>query len=202
MSCGEVGAALEVPGVRLAQRLPRRLAAGTSRCASGLQRELLEGVAALADMPAAHGERPRYLAHVDGPARVHRQAMRRREAAGRARVGAAPPGEDATILVIDADPAVPRVLDGPVALRSLALVPPQLRDIGSALRVEDEVGWPLGVGPLAEVLAVRAEDLDAVVLAVADEDAPVRGDGDAVRQVELAGAGARDTPGLLQLATR
>ena len=89
-----------------------------------------------------------------------------------------------------------------MALRRLALVPPQLGDVGAALRVEHQVGRPLRVGPLGEVLAVRAEDLDAVVLAVADEDAPVRGDGDAVRQVELAGTGARDAPGVLQRAAR
>ena len=64
------------------------------------------------------------------------------------------------------------------------------------------MGRALRVGPLGEVLAVRAEDLDAVVLAVADEDAPVRGDGDAVRQVELAGAAARHAPRPSELAAR
>ena len=106
------------------------------------------------------------------------------------------------VLVEDAHAALARIADGPVALRGLALVPPQLGDVGAALAVEDDVRRPLRVGPLGQVLAVRAEDLDAVVLAVADEHAAVGGDGDAVRQVELAGPVARLAPRPLELAVR
>src|SRR5262252_5593564 len=59
---------------------------------------------------------------------------------------------------------------------------------------------PLGVRPLAQVLAVRAEDLDAVVLAIAHEDAPVHRHRDAVGQEELAGPAPRRAPGALELA--
>src|SRR5882724_3990597 len=125
----------------------------------------------------------------------------RREASRRLGVGRAPPGEDPAVLVEDADPAVLGLERRSVALRYLALVPPELRHVGTSLLVEDEVGRPLGIGPLVEILAVRAEDLDAIVLAIADEDAPVRGQGNAVRQEELAGTSARSTPGTLELAT-
>src|SRR5580765_4782009 len=50
----------------------------------------------------------------------------------------------------------------------------------------DTYARPLGVGPFREVLTVRAEDLDAVVLSIAHEDPAVGRGGDAVRQVELA----------------
>ena len=79
-------------------------------------------------------------------------------------------------------------------------MPPQFGDVGPALRVEHEMRRALGVCPLAEILTVRAEDLDAVVLAIADEDAPVGRHGDTVRDEELAGAAARCAPRPLQLA--
>src|SRR5712692_11541359 len=81
-------------------------------------------------------------------------------------------------------------------------MPPELRDEGAAFRVEDEVGRALDVRPLAEILALGAEDLDAIVLAVADEDPAVGGHGDAVGEIELAGPGSRDAPGALALARR
>src|SRR5919106_1225741 len=106
-------------------------------------------------MPAADRERPRHL-------------------------GAAPAGEELAVAVEDADPSRARILDRPVTLRGLATVPPELGDVGAPLRVENEMGRALGGGPFRQVLAVGAEDLDAIVLAVADEDAPVGGDGDAM----------------------
>src|SRR2546425_392070 len=170
--------------------------------ASAVQRELLEGVTAGRRETAADGERPGDLAHVDVAARVHGEAVRGGEAARHAGVRAAPPREHASVPVVDADTTVPRLLDRSMATRRLALVPPQLGDVGAALRVEHEVRGALGVRPLREVLALGAEDLDAIVLAVADEDAAIRVDGDAMRQVELARPGARYAPGLLELAGR
>src|SRR5204862_3781989 len=87
---------------------------------SGLQRELLERVAAGGREPAAHRERPGHLAHVDVAPRVHGQTVRRREAPGRAGVGAAPPRQHPARVVVDAHPAAARRVDGPVALRRLA----------------------------------------------------------------------------------
>src|SRR2546425_637390 len=66
---------------RLSAARPRR---------SGLQRELLERVAAGRDMAAAPRERPRHLAHVHVAVRVDPDAVRRSEAAGRDGVRPAP----------------------------------------------------------------------------------------------------------------
>src|SRR4029453_13371918 len=163
---------------------------------------LLERVTSGGCQAAAHRERPRHLAHVDVAARVDGEAMRRSEAAGGAGVGRAPAREHSSVLVEHADAAVAWLGEGPVPLRRLSAGPPELRDVRAALRVEHEVGRTLGVGPLREVLAVRTEDLDAIILAIAHEDPAVGRGGDAVGQVELARAFARDAPGLLQLPTR
>ena len=64
------------------------------------------------------------------------------------------------------------------------------------------MGRPPRVGPLRQVLAVGAEDLDAVVLAIAHEHAPVRRHRDAVGQEELARARAGHAPRPLQLTGR
>jgi hypothetical protein len=119
-------------------------------------------VTALGRVPAADGERPGDLAHVDVAPRVHGDAVRRREPARRGDLGASPPRQDPAVATVDTDPPVPRLLDGALALRRLALVPAELGDVRPALSVEDEVGRPLGVRPLSEILAVGVEDLDMV----------------------------------------
>src|SRR5437867_1642646 len=167
---------------------------------SRLRRELLERMSTR--QPAADREGVGDLAHVDVAPRIHRDAVGRGEAAGSRGVGRSPARQQAAVLVEDADAAEARFGDRPVALRRLALVPPQLGDVGAALWVEHDVGGPLRVGPLAQVLAVRAIDLDPVVLPIADEDPSVGGRGDAVGQVELAGALAGHAPRPLELAGR
>src|SRR5919108_3870093 len=159
-----------------------------------LQLELLERVAVGGRQSAAHGEGPGHFADVDVTFRIDCEPVRRREAAGLRGFRRAPPREEAAVAVEDADAAVLRGLRGAVAARDLAGVPPELGHVGASGRVEDEVRRPLRVGPLAQILAVGAEDLDAVALAVADEDAAVGVDGDTVRDVELAGAGAGLAP--------
>jgi hypothetical protein len=66
----------------------------------------------------------------------------------------------------------------------------------------NRVARPGVVGPDREQVAGRAEDLDAVVLAVADEDPAVGVRPDRVQKVELAGVGAGLAPGLQQGAVR
>src|SRR5262245_1380823 len=167
------------------------------------QRELLEGVAARRHAAPALGEGPRNLGHVDVAARVHRDTVRGREAPGRGGFRRTPPGEQPPVLVEHADAPVERDVHGAaLPRRSIPLVPPQLGDVRAPLGVEDQVGGSLRIGPLGEVLAVRAEDLDAIVLAVADEDPAVRGGRDAVREIELTGAGAGHAPRALPLAAR
>src|SRR4029079_13782401 len=78
-------------------------------------------------------------------------------------------------------------------------VPRKLGHIHVALGIEGEMRRALRIGPLLEELAVRAEDLDPGDFPVAHEHAPVGGDGDAMRQPELAGAVAGLAPRALQL---
>ena len=52
--------------------------------------------------------------------------------------------------------------------------------------VDVDAARPAELLPLIEELAVLVEDLDAVVLAVADEQPPLRIDRERVRHVELA----------------
>ena len=84
----------------------------------------------------------------------------------------------------------------------VADVPPQLGHISAALRIEHQVRGALGVRPLAEVLAVGTEDLDAVALAVAHEDAPIGGARNAMRQIKLPRSASRLAPRVLQLPGR
>src|SRR2546425_3918820 len=161
---------------------------------SGLQRELLERVAALGDVAAASRERPRHLAHIHVTPRIDPDAVRCGKATGRDGVRPAPAGEHMAVPIVDADAARPDLAGRSVAARGLTLLPPELRDVGASLAVEHQVRRASRVGPLGEVLAVGTEDLDAIVFAVADEDAPVGGDGDAVRQEELTRTLARHSP--------
>src|SRR5687768_13365459 len=153
---------------------------------SGLQRELLERVAALGHVPAAARERPRDLADVDVTARVHGEPVRGREAPRGDGVGTTPPREHAPFTVVDARATGACVAGRPVATRGLPGLPPELGDVCAPLGVEHEVRRAARVRPLAEVLAIRTEDLDAVVLPVAHEDPAVGVHRDAVRQEELA----------------
>ena len=84
--------------------------------------------------------------------------------------------------------------DGAVRERMIADMPPQFRHVGATLRIEHQMRRALRVGPLGQELAVRAENLDAVALAVAHEDAAVSGAGDAMRQMKLPRGAARRAP--------
>src|SRR5262249_45783863 len=67
-------------------------------------------------------------------------------------------------------------------------LPPELGHVRPRLPVEHDVSGSPRVRPLAQVLAIRAEDLDPVVLAIADEHAAVHVHGDTMGQEELARA--------------
>ena len=60
--------------------------------------------------------------------------------------------------------------------------------------VDEEATRPTDVFMTEEVLAIRRKDLNAVVLAVGHEDAPLIVDAHAMGQVELAGTAPRGTP--------
>src|SRR5262249_28272565 len=169
---------------------------------STAQRELLKRMTGGRGQAATDRKRPRHFADVDVPAGVDGDTVWRGEAARRAGVGAAPSGQQPAVLVIDADAAVSRLVDRPVALRRLSLVPPQLGDVGAPVAIEHDVRGSLRVGPLLEILAVGAEDLDAIVLAIAHEYAAVPVDGNAVREIEFARSMPGHAPRMPQLAAR
>src|SRR5439155_5619167 len=120
--------------------------------------------------------------------------MRRGEVARRVRRSAAEPREDLAVRVEDRDAAV-AIFTGLLALRCLqSLTPPQLRDAEAAIGTEHEMGRPLHVRPFRDELPVRREHLDAVVLAVAHEDAAITQHADAVGDPELSRSGAGLAP--------
>src|SRR5262245_61876532 len=178
-----------------ATALPTPLPAPVTRAilamASDLQAELLEGVAVGGGETAADREGPRHLAHVDVAARVDGDAVRRREASRRGRLQGAPARQQATLRGVQVHAPVARLADGSVPMRFLPVMPPELGHVGAALGIEHDVGRPLRVGPLVEVLAVGAEDLDPIVLAVTDEHPSIRGHRDPVGKQELPGTAAR-----------
>src|SRR5438046_10271737 len=100
-----------------------------------------------------------------------RLRARRGHAAGLGPARRAPAREQPAVLVEDADAPVLGLLRHAVPPRGLSLVPPELGDVRASLLVEDDVGGALRVGPLREILAVGAEDLDAIAPAVATEQA-------------------------------
>ena len=81
--------------------------------------------------------------------------------------------------------AMAEVLDAELDLRRALF-----GDVDAAVLAVDPNGDGLVDVPLADVLAVEREDLDAVVLTVADDDVVVIEDGDVVREAEEAVVGA------------
>src|SRR2546430_12261159 len=75
-----------------------------------------------------------------------------------------------------------------------------LGDVEIAVLAAGDVVRAAHAGPLAEEVAIRREDLDALVGPVGDVELAVRVEGDAVRQVELALAMARRAPGFAEPA--
>src|SRR5262249_36218201 len=167
--------------------------------ASGLEGKLLERMAVRRSAAAADCERPGDLAHIDGAPRVHGEPVWRGKAASGCGIGCTPAGQQATIWGEDTHSAVACLRNGTEAVGGIAQVPPEFGHISPALGIKDDVGRPLGIRPLVQVLAVWAEDLDAVALPVTDKDASIRRHRDAVRQVELSWAAARRAPRALEL---
>src|SRR6516162_7571843 len=75
-----------------------------------------------------------------------------------------------------------------------------LGDVVVAVLAAGDVVGAAHAGPLAEKVALRREDLDALVRPVGDVELAVIIEGDAVRQVELALAVARRAPRLDEAA--
>src|SRR5262245_55938877 len=69
-----------------------------------------------------------------------------------------------------------------------------LGNVEVAILAAGDVVGAAHAGPLAEELALRREDLDALVRAIGDVELAVLVDGDAVRQMKLTRAMARRAP--------
>ena len=125
--------------------------------------------------------------------------MRRGKAASGRGVRRAPAGQESTALIEHAHPSRTRLRHGTEAAGDVTQVPPEFGHVDPALGVKDDVGGPLRVRPLVQVLAVGAEDLDAVALPVTDKDAAIRRHRNAVRQIELPWAAAWRAPRVFEL---
>src|SRR5438874_4127432 len=157
------------------------------------ERELLERVAVGGDEPWPDADGLRHLGDVEVPVRVHGETVRRAEAARCARIGTADAGEHASGAIEDRHARGLLALDRTAPERALPDAPDELGDVDAAAG-ENDLRRALNVGDLAHKAPVEIEDLDAVALAVADVDAPVRRHADAVRQHELPRAGPRLAP--------
>src|SRR5215471_19657010 len=73
-------------------------------------------------------------------------------------------------------------------------------DIDHVILVDEHAARAAELLPLGDELAVLVEDLQAVVLAVGDEESACLIHGEAVRRLELAGGGALAAPGGDELA--
>jgi len=151
-------------------------------------------VAAVRHEAGADAHRVGHLTHVDVAVRIDTDVVRADEVARRAAVHLAPARQHRARPVVDAHPAGPLVGDRAEARRLVAGAVQQLGDVDQPVAIDGDVGRALHVVPLVQIVAVRAEELDAVVLAVGDQHAAVRRHRDAVDEVELPRPGARLAP--------
>ena len=76
----------------------------------------------------------------------------------------------------------------------------RIGDVDVVARVDEDAARPAELGPLLDERAVLIENLNAVVVAIADEQAPFGVERERVRLIEFAGRGTGLTPPLDQLA--
>src|SRR5262249_52063318 len=102
------------------------------------------------------------------------------------------------------DGAVADPADANAALPAIVILGDRFRfgigDVDDVVLVDEDAARPAELRPLVEVVALLIEDLDAVVLAVADEQPAARIHGQRVGNIDLARTGALLAPGLDELA--
>src|SRR3954452_5334686 len=98
------------------------------------------------------------------------------------------------------DAAIPRAADADAFLDPRQLVSAGvgtrlgIGDVDGVVFGDEDPARPAELAPLVQECAVLIEDLDPVVLAVADEQPPARVDGDRMRLAELAMSGSLTAP--------
>ena len=168
-----------------------------------LQRKLLERVAIPGRTAAADAKGPGHFADVDIVFRVQCQPVRRDKTAGRGAVRRAPACEQLAFRIKNAEARMTHFGDGrALTERVVALVPRQFRHVNIALGIKAQMRRALRIRPLFKELTIRAENLNAVDLAVAYPDAAIGGTRNAMRQTELAWSVAWPPPGTNQLPRR
>jgi len=121
-----------------------------------------------------------------------------KEIARRAAIGTYPAQQYIAVQVENADVSRQIMPDGTVHEGMVPNIPPQARNIYQSVLVYADIRRTLHMRPLIEVFAIRAEELDTVVLAIAYQHPSIGGDADAVREIELARTSAGLSPGLDQ----
>src|SRR5262249_42542144 len=140
------------------------------------------------------------LGNVEIAVRIDPQPVRREEAARRTGiVGVPPASEQLAVAIEDTDTAAGSAgLRGPGA-GPAASAATQLGDVDPAVpSIDEHLARPGQVGPLVLKLALRGEELQPAVLAIGDEDGAILVDGQAVRNLEMAGFAPRFPPRLPQ----
>src|SRR5262249_51940863 len=99
-------------------------------------------------------------------------------------------GDRAVLRAADAD-ALPDALE---LVRARVRTRFRIGDVDRIVRGNRDAARSAELAPLVEQVAVLIENLDAVVLAVADKQAPARVDRDRVRLAQLAAAGSLPAP--------
>ena len=112
----------------------------------------------------------------------------------------APPCKDVAVGIHDGESGAGRIGRRGHPGEEASLVT-NLGDENVVIGIDVDVGRANDVVPLIYELTVAGEDLEAIVFAVGDVEAFAAVDEHAVRQVELAGAGAGLAPGLDELAS-
>src|SRR6202011_3448200 len=118
----------------------------------------------------------------------------------RRRVSATPAQQHVAVDVEDAQASRLFCVNRATSERLCAGSPDQLADIDPLVLVDEDVLRPLNVVPFSQVLALRAEDLNAIVFTVAHEHPPIGVHPGAVRDAKLSRPRAGLTPRLTQLA--
>jgi hypothetical protein len=126
--------------------------------------------------------------------RIHAEGVGSHEAARLAAVGGDPAQEKIPLRIEHTDVSGKIEADGSGGIGALTNPPPQTGYVHQAVIIDKHIGGALHVGPAVQILPLRAEYLDPLVLPVSDVDLPLWTYAYAVGKMKLSGAAARFPP--------